>query len=90
MVAVVLVALGLGLTWMVGSAVLRLGAWFLVATMAVSLVAHIPIPPGIPFVAVGCWLAGHGLFRLKFRYWRSRLLQRIADRRVASVEMPPV
>lgn len=89
MIAVVLVAVALGLTWAVGSAVLRLGAWFLVATMAVSVVAHIPIPPGIPFVTIGCWLAGHGLFRLKYHYWRSRLLQRIAYHRVAPVEMPP-
>lgn len=85
-VAVLLLALGLGLTWVVGSVVLRAFAWLLVATMALSVVAHIDVPPGIPFLAVGCWLGGHGLFRLKHRYWRSRLLQRIADRRMVPVD----
>jgi hypothetical protein len=88
MIAILFIAVALGLTWAVGSAVLRLAAWGLVATMAISLVGHVEIPPGIPFVAVGCWLAGHGLFRLKHRYWRSQLLQRLADRRLAAVELP--
>jgi hypothetical protein len=86
MVVLVLVALGLGLAWMIGSLVLRTFAWLLVATMALSIVAHIEIPPGIPFLAVGCWLAGHALFRLKHRYWRSRLLQRLADRHMVPVD----
>lgn len=87
MVAVLLIVVALALAWAVGSTVLRLVAWFLVATMAVSVVAHIPVPPGVPFVAVGCWLGGHLLFRAKHGYWRSQLLQRLDERRLA--QLPP-
>lgn len=86
MVTVLFIAVAVGLTWVVGSMVLRIAAWFLVITMAVSLVGHVDIPDGVPFLAAGCWLAGHVLFRLKHRYWRSRLLQRVADRRRVPVD----
>ena len=86
MVAAVLVALGLVVVWVAGSLLLRAFAWLLVATMAVSVLGHIDVPPGIPFLAAGSWLAGHGLFRLKHRYWRSRPLQRLADRRMVPVD----
>jgi hypothetical protein len=87
MLTIVLVVVFLGLAWAVGSTVLRLAAWFLVATMVVSLLAQIPVPPAVPFVAAGCWLGGHLLFRMKHGYWRSQLLQRLDDRRLA--QLPP-
>lgn len=82
MLASVLVAVAaLALLWSVGSMVLRVMAWFLVAVMAVSLVAGIGVPSAALVAAVGCWAGGHAIFRLRNGYWRSYLLDNALSRR---------
>jgi hypothetical protein len=69
------------LLWMVGSTVLRALAWFLVAAMAISLIAGIPVPTGVVVGTVVCWAGGHVIYRLRHGYWRSYLLENALSRR---------
>jgi hypothetical protein len=66
------------LLWSVGSVVLRALAWFLVAVMAISLVAGIAVPPGAVVASVACWAGGHSIYRLRHGHWRSHLLAGLA------------
>lgn len=84
MTATVSVLIGLavlGLAWSIGSAVLRLLAWFLLVAMALSLVAGIAVPPGVLVATVMCWTAAHAIYRLRHGCWRSQLLDATLARR---------
>jgi hypothetical protein len=39
-------------------------AWFLVAAMALSLIAGIPVPTGVVVGTGVCWAGGHVIYRL--------------------------
>ena len=59
LVTVAAVAVGLGFLWRFGA--LAAVAWFLVATMALSLVADIEVPTSAVVLAVLCWAASCSL-----------------------------
>lgn len=69
---------GLALFWTLGSIVLRAFAWALAAMAVLSLFAGIDVPGAALLLAGPAWLVGHGLFRLRKGYWRSRLLGAVA------------
>ncbi|SCK17501.1 hypothetical protein H181DRAFT_01179 [Streptomyces sp. WMMB 714] len=83
-VALVLLA---GLTWMVGSAALRIGGWLMMASSVLGIAGALGYGAGFGvfgvFVwAVGflfgmaVWLGGHWLFAFKNHYFKSGLAQR--------------
>jgi hypothetical protein len=71
---VMMVILGLAVAWALGSIVLRALAWIFMGAALISTVASIPVPGAAAATALVCWLLGHGLFRLKYGFWRSQLL----------------
>jgi hypothetical protein len=80
LVTVVAVAVGLGLLWRFGAFLLAVVAWFLVATMARSLVADIEVPTSAAVLAVLCWAGSQLLTRARCGYWRSALARALARR----------
>lgn len=75
---IIVVIVGVALFWNFGSIVLRLVAWVLGAIAVLSVFADIDVPGAAIVFAGGAWLVGHGLFRLRNGYWRSRLLGAVA------------
>jgi hypothetical protein len=75
---IVMVIVGIALFWNFGSIALRLVAWVLAAFAVFSVFADIDVPGGAMVLAACAWLVGHGLFRLRNGYWRSRLLGAVA------------
>ncbi len=73
-----MVIVGLALFWTFGSIVLRGFAWALAAIAVLSVFANIDVPGAALLLAGPAWLVGHGLFRLRNGYWRSRLLAAVA------------
>jgi hypothetical protein len=80
LVTVAAVAVGLGLLWRFGAFLLAVVAWFLVATMALSLVADIEVPTSAAVLAVLCWAGSQLLTRARCGYWRSALARALARR----------
>ena len=58
------VAVGLGFLWRFGAFLLAAVAWFLVATMALGLVADIEVPTSAVVLAVLCWAGSQLLTRV--------------------------
>ena len=78
MVGTVMVAiLVLAVVWALGSIVLRVLAWVFMGAALLSVIADIPVPGAAAVMALGCWLLGHGLFRLKHGYWANQLLRAV-------------
>ena len=74
------VAAVLAVLWSIGSLVLRAMAWFLVAVMAVSLVAGIGVPTGAVVAAVASWVGGHVIHRMRHGHWSSAVLGALGRR----------
>lgn len=72
------VVVGAALFWTFGSIVLRAIAWALAAVAVLSVFAGIDVPGAALALAAPAWLVGHGLFRLRNGFWRSRLLGAVA------------
>lgn len=78
MIAPLLVFLALaGITWRLLPFLTGLGAWVLVAAMALSLLAGIPVPAGVIVMAVTLWLTSQMASRSRSGEWRSTALRRI-------------
>ena len=71
LVTVAAVALGLSVLWRFGAFLLGAVAWFLAATMALSLVAEVEVPTSVVVFAVLCWAGSQVLTRARYGYWRS-------------------
>lgn len=80
---VIVIAFFTWLGWKVGVALLsfllRGLAFILVLASVVSVLGHVqPVPANVLVAIVGFWLVGHMLFRVRFGWWNSRLLTRMA------------
>ena len=90
LVTVAAVAVGLGLLWRFGAFLLAVVAWFLVATMALSLVADIEVPTSAAVLAVLCWAGSQLLTRARCGYWRSAAARALARRMGPQLVVPPL
>jgi len=72
LVTVAAVAVGLGFLWRFGAFLLAAVAWFLVASMALSLVADIEVPTSAVVLAVLCWAGSQLLTRGPLRVLAQR------------------
>ncbi len=89
LVTVAAVAVGLGLLWRFGAFLLAVVAWFLVATMALSLVADIEVPTSAAVLAGLCWAGSQLLTRARCGYWRSALARALARRMGPRLDVGP-
>ena len=80
LVTVAAVAVGLSFLWKFGAFLLGAVAWFLVATMALSLVADVEVPTSVVVFAVLCWAGSQVLTRARYGYWRSAAVRALARR----------
>lgn len=90
LLTVAAVAVGLGFLWWFGAFLLAVVAWFLVATMALSLVAEIEVPTSAAVLAVLCWAGSQLLTRaLRCGYWRSAVARALARRMGPRLDVGP-
>ncbi|MFI2242664.1 hypothetical protein [Streptomyces chrestomyceticus] len=85
-----------GLTWLMGSVVLRTAGWLLLIVGVISLanvvasgsVGAVVFAPLMPVLGAVLWLAGHWLFAFKHHFFRSGIAAR-AFARLARGRLDP-